>query len=299
MQQHVLDFDELVALERRTGSARHPTPLRTVISVAMLIAIGLFAASIIRNKHFEWDVFADYFLDRRILEGLRTTIFLTLVATTAAFVLGALLVLLRLSRVPVAAAISWGVTWFFRSVPLLVQLVFWFNIGFLYPKISFGLPFLDPFATLEGSELIGPMRAALLGLSLNGAAYASEIIRGGVIAIDSGQREAADALAMPPFLVFRKVLLPQAMRAIIPPAGNLTIELAKAATLVSVIAVADLLYSAQLIYSVNFKVVPLLMVATVWYLILTSVLSVGQFYLERYYAAVRCDRSRPPRRSAP
>jgi polar amino acid transport system permease protein len=186
--------------------------------------------------------------------------------------LGVLLAVMRLSLNPLVSGASWIYIWFFRGTPVLVQLLFWYNIAALYPKIALGIPFGPAFVHPDANKLITPFTAAILGLGLNEGAYMAEIVRAGIISVDEGQSDAAQSL-----------VLPQAMRVIIPPTGNETISMLKTTSLVSVIAVGDLLYGAQIIYSVNFKTIPLLIVASIWYLVCTSVLYVGQYYLERYY----------------
>jgi polar amino acid transport system permease protein len=169
-----------------------------------------------------------------------------------------------------------------------VQLLFWYNIAALYPVITFGLPFV----ALNANQIVTPMTAAILGLALNEAAYMSEIMRAGLLSVDQGQSEAANALGLSRMQTLRRIILPQAMRVIIPPTGNETIGMLKTTSLVSVLAVADLLYSAQIIYSRNFQTIPLLIVASIWYLVVTTILTIGQYYLERHFA--RGNRALPP-----
>jgi polar amino acid transport system permease protein len=183
------------------------------------------------------------------------------------------------------AASSWTYVWLFRGTPVLVQILFWSFISALYPRISFGVPFGGP-ELLHGSAnaVITPFVAAILALGLNEGAYMAEIVRAGIISVDEGQTEAAHALGMTRLQTMRRIVLPQAMRVIIPPTGNETISMLKTTSLVSVIAYSELLYSAQLIYSVNYRQIPLLLVASAWYLIMTTVLSIGQYYIERRYS---------------
>jgi polar amino acid transport system permease protein len=189
-----------------------------------------------------------------------------------------------LSPNPLLAGASWTYIWFFRGTPVLVQLLFWFNLAFLYPRISLGVPFGPSFAHANANDVISALTAAILGLGLNEGAYMAEIVRAGILSVEHGQVEAAQALGMTRAQTMRRIVLPQAMRVIIPPTGNETISMLKTSSLASVITVTELLYAVQLIYSVNFKTIPLLIVASIWYLIMTSVLTVGQYYLERYYA---------------
>jgi polar amino acid transport system permease protein len=191
---------------------------------------------------------------------------------------------MRLSRNPVLRALSFGYVWLVRSVPPLVQLLFWYELASLYPRLSVGVPFGPEFAGVSTAHLFSGVLAAYVGLTLDVAAFSSEIVRGGILSVDRGQREAARALGLGEGRIFRRIVLPQAMPAIIPASGNLLIGMLKATSIVSVIAVQDLLYSSQLIYNQNFLIMPLLLVATLWYVILTTLLSVGQYYVERHYA---------------
>jgi polar amino acid transport system permease protein len=227
-----------------------------------------------RNKAFQWDVVGDYFTSASVLRGLWLTLWLTALVMVLGFALGTLLAAFRLSANPVLRAVSWGYVWLFRSMPILVQLLFWFNIGALYPQIL----------GVKTVNLLGPVTVAIVGLTLHEAAYAAEVVRGGILSVDRGQIEAAQALGLSRLRRWSKIVLPQAMRSIVPPAGNMLIGTLKGTSIVSVIAVQDLLYSVQLVYHRTYQVIPLLMVATLWYVIVTSVLSVGQYYVEKYYA---------------
>ena len=198
-------------------------------------------------------------------------------------VLGVILALMRLSRNPVLSTVSWVYIWFFRGTPLLVQILIFFNIAALYPTIGLGIPLGPSFIHLNGTNLVTPFFAGMLALGLNEGAYMSEIVRAGIISVDEGQFDAAKAVGMTQGQTMRRVVLPQAMRVIIPPTGNETISMLKNSSLVYVIAVKELLYTVTLIYSVNYKVIPLLIVASIWYLAATTVMSIGQYYLERHY----------------
>jgi polar amino acid transport system permease protein len=193
-------------------------------------------------------------------------------------VLGLLLAIARMSKDRLAWSISALFIWFFRGTPLLVQLIFWYNLSTLFPRISIGI------ASWDTNDLISPLTAAVLGLALNEAAYMAEIIRGGLLSVDKGQAETAEAFGMTRGRALRRVIIPQAMKSIVPPTGNQLISMIKATSLVSVIAMADLLYSVQSIYNRTFEIIPLLMVAVLWYLLITSILNVGQGMIERYYA---------------
>lgn len=269
--------------------------------VAIVLAIIVISALITfgRNERLQWEIVAEYFFSPRILTGLWTTIWLTGVTVATGFVLGIPLALMRQSKNPVFVAFSWGYIWLFRSVPVLVQLLFWFNLGAIFPTIDIGIPFGEdlsslvvalggePIAwsllTIDARTLITALTAAVIGLVMHEAALAAEIIRGGLLAVDSGQTEAAYSLGMSRSRVFNRIIFPQAMRTIVPATGNMVITTLKGTSIVSVIAVQDLLYSAQTIYAVTFQILPLLLVATLWYLICTSALGVVQYYIERRY----------------
>ncbi|MCE6996755.1 amino acid ABC transporter permease [Saccharothrix sp. S26] len=246
-------------------------PWRWTSAALVLVALGVVVWSAATNEQFQWHVVARYFATDAVLRGLWLTLWLTALTVVLGFVIGGVLAVMRLSGNPVLAAVGWGYVWLFRSVPLLVQLLFWFNFGALYPALSGATP------------VIGPMTSIIIGLVLHEAAYAAEIVRGGILSVDSGQSEAAAALGLGRGRVLWRIVLPQAMRSIVPAAGNLLIGTLKGTSIVSVLAVQDLLYSVQLIYNRNYLIIPLLLVATLWYVVVTSVLGVAQHYVERYY----------------
>ncbi len=258
-------------------------PGRWIAAAIVLVIAVAIVRSVVTNSRFEWSVIDHYLLDARILEGLRVTIELTVIAMAIGIVLGMILAVMRLSPNPLVSGGSWLYVWFFRGTPVLVQLLFWYNIAALYPKIALGIPFGPSFVHADANTLITPFTAAILGLGLNEGAYMAEIVRAGIISVDPGQADAAHSLGMTRLQTMRRIVLPQAMRVIIPPTGNETISMLKTSSLASVIVVTELLYATQLIYSVNFKTIPLLIVASIWYIVFTSVLYVGQHYLERYY----------------
>lgn len=253
---------------------------RWVAGAIVLGLLVLLAYSAVDNPRFEWPNVLKYLFDPKIISGIGVTLGLTFVAMVIGVTLGVIVAIMRLSRNPV---LSWSAglfVAFFRGSPLLVQLIFWYNLAALYPIITFGIPGV----ALNANEIITPFLAAILGLGLNEAAYMSEIVRGGIISVDKGQREAGTAMGLTGPQTMRRIILPQAMRVIIPPTGNELVGMLKATALVSVIAVSDLLYSAQIIYARNFDVIPLLIVATIWYIVMTTILTIGQGFLERYYA---------------
>ncbi len=254
-----------------------------IVTILMIVVAVLVVISVATNQRFGWDVVLKYLFDPAILQGLLTTLLLTVESAVIGLVLGGVVAVMRLSPIPALAVPAWLFAQFFRGTPLLVQVIFWYNLAALYPTIGMALPGIGQLFSLDVNALIAPMTAGLLALGLNEGAYMSEIIRAGIIGVDRGQSDAAKSLGMRPAQVFGRVVLPQAMRTILPPMGNEIIGLLKGTSLVSVIAVSDLLFSAQSIYSQNLQTIPLLIVASIWYLAATALMSVGQYHLERHY----------------
>lgn len=264
---------------RASRIVRPTRPVQKVAVAAAGIILLMALWSVATNHRFRWDVVATYLFSPDILRGLQLTLEITASAMAIGIVGGIILALMRLSQSGFLRLVSAGYIWFFRGTPVLVQLLFWFNIQALYPNI--GLPF-GP--RIDLNAIVTPLLAAIFGLGLNEAAYMAEITRAGIQAIDHGQSEAAKALGMTRVETLRYIVLPQAMRVIIPPTANETIGLLKTSSIASVIAVTELLYSAQLIYAVNYLTIPLLVVASLWYLAVTTILSIGQYYLERRFS---------------
>jgi len=249
-----------------------------VSAVVLIGLLGLFVWTVASNNNIHWSIVGDYLFDSGILRGLVTTVELTVLAMVIGIALGVVVAVMRLSTNPVLKWVSFGFVWLFRGTPVLVQLIIWFNLAVIFPHIG------PSFFQADTNVVITSFVAALLGLGLNEAAYMSEIVRAGIISVDPGQTEAAHALGMPRTLMMRRIVLPQAMRIIIPPTGNETITMLKTTSLVAVIAANDLLTRAQAIYSSNYAIIELLLVASFWYLRLTSVASVFQYFLERRFA---------------
>jgi polar amino acid transport system permease protein len=260
---------------------RHPGRWVAVAVLAVLAA--MLVHSLLTNPRFGWPVVGQYLFSPPILAGLRNTIILTVSSMLIGVVGGVALAVMRRSPNPVLSGVAASYVWLFRGTPLIAQLLFWNFLGALYPRLSLGIPFGPEFVSVETKTLISVFVAALLGLGLNEAAYMAEIVRAGIQSVDPGQDEAASALGMSRGQALRRVVLPQAMRVIIPPTGNETISMLKTTSLVVVIAYSELLTSAQRIYSANFQVIPLLIVAAAWYLLATSLLTVGQSRLERRF----------------
>jgi polar amino acid transport system permease protein len=265
----------------RAVPVRHPG--RWIAAALVVVLAVSLVRSAATNPRFGWDVVGHYFFSSQVLHGLVITLELTVISMAVGIALGVVLALMRLSPNPLVSGASWTYVWFFRGTPVLVQLLFWNFISALYPTISLGIPFGPALVEGNANTLITPFMAALLGLGLNEAAYMAEIVRAGILSVEEGQTDAAQSLGMTRLQTMRRIVLPQAMRVIIPPTGNETISMLKTSALVSVIAYRELLYSVQLIYAVNFRTIPLLIVASIWYLIVTTVLSIGQYYIERHF----------------
>ncbi|KQV23751.1 MULTISPECIES: amino acid ABC transporter permease [unclassified Kitasatospora] len=272
--------DDLAALP--VVPARHPW--RWLAGAAAVVVVAQFLHGLATNPGWDWPTFRAFLTTETILRSVGVTLQLTLYGTVLGFAVGAVVAFLRLSRSPILQTIAWVYVWAFRSIPLIVQLVFWFNLSYLYKRFGIGIPFGPTVLSFETMDLLGALGAAVLGLALHQAAYAAEIIRAGVISVDAGQLEAAAALGIPRLRQIRRIVLPQAMRSILPNAGNEVISLFKGSSIVYVMAIGELFYQVQVIYGRTGRVVPLLMVATVWYVVLTTLLSFGQYYLERYFA---------------
>ncbi|WP_051274822.1 amino acid ABC transporter permease [Cellulomonas sp. URHD0024] len=274
--------DVVVHDEPRVYAARHPG--RWVATAIVAVLVAMIVSSLLTNTKWEWGIVWQYLTWPSVLSGLWGTIRLTATAALIGFGLGTVLALMRLSRSPLLRSVAWGYTWIFRSVPLILQLLLWYNLAYLYPQLSVGIPFGPSFASFDTLSIIGKFGAAVLGLGLSQAAYASEIVRAGIIGVDQGQHEAAAALGLPRGRQQRRIILPQAMRTIVPTAVNEIIGLVKGTSVVYVLAYGELFYIVGVIYGRNLRVVPLLIVAGIWYLVLTTVLTVIQYYLERHYA---------------
>ncbi len=264
----------------------HPAPHRSVWVGLACIALTLawIADQLVVNPGFQWPTVARYMLHPDVLRGVATTIELTAAVMALGTAAGVLLALMRLAPGRLLPLCAYAFTWFFRGVPVLVQLVFWYNLAALFPTLSLGIPFGGPkIAEISSTAAISSFLAALLGLGLNEAAYMGEIIRAGLLSVDPGQRDASRALGYRPAQRLFVVLLPQAMRAIVPPAGNQVIGMLKFTSLASVVALSELMNSVENIYTRTFETVPLLIVAALWYLILVSALSAVQAAIERFY----------------
>ena len=260
-------------------------PGRWIATAVVLVLAAQFAHGLVTNPFYQWDRFGYWFLRPTILDGLLVTLEVTAYSAVLGLLGGILLALARLSRSPVLRAVSWIYIWTFRSIPLIVILLFLYNFSALYQTLSVGVPFGPAFFSFDESRLATDIVVAVVGLSLNQAAYAAEAVRGGILSVDQGQHEAAAALGLPKGYQFARIVFPQALRSITPNYVNQLIGLIKSTSLVFYVSLLDLFGTAQAMGSTYpGDIVPLLLVSTVWYLILTSVVSIIQFYVERYYA---------------
>jgi polar amino acid transport system permease protein len=261
---------------------RHPWRWVFAVLVLALAAAALYTFA--SAPGLDWRVVGQYLFFPQILRGILVTLELTVIAMVIGVTLGVVLAVMRLSVNPVVSTVSWFYIWFFRGTPVLVQLFFWYNLALILPHLSLGIPFTHIQWVGTTNQIISPFLAAILGLGLNEAAYMSEVVRAGIISVDHGQTEAAQALGMTRVAVMRRIVLPQAMRVILPPTGNETISMLKTSSLAYITTVAELFYVQTEISNANFSVVELLVVASIWYLVMTSILTFGQYYLERYFA---------------
>lgn len=276
----------------RAVPLRHPG--RAVAAVVVGLVFLLFLSSLLAAPNLDIPTITQYLFAPVTISGVIQTLILTVLAMVIGTVGGVLIAVARLSENVVLSFTAGRFVWFFRGTPVLVQIIFWGYLGALFPRLVLGIPLTDiTFWSAKTGEVITPFLAAMLALGLNEAAYASEIVRGGILAVDRGQTEAAWSLGYTPAQTLRRIVLPQAMRVVVPPMGNEVITMLKTTALVSVIAGQDLMTNMQRVYSQNYKVIPLLVVASIWYLVLTSIFSIPQGWLERRYA--RADaRSRTP-----
>jgi len=267
----------------RAVPLRHPW--RNFFAVALIILIIAFALDAAQREAYDWAAFGKYLFDPRVMMGAVNTILLTVLSMALAIVVGIIVAIMRETDNPVLQWISFGFLWLFRGTPVYVQLVFWGLFTAIYQQVNVGLPFTEPWFTLELADLIPVFWIAVIGLGLNEAAYMAEIVRAGLLSVDKGQTEAASALGMGWWLQMRKVVIPQAMRVIIPPTGNELISMLKTTSLVTAVPYNwDLYTRARDISAATLNPIPLLLVASVWYLVFTSIMMYGQSKLERHFS---------------
>lgn len=270
---------------RDVAFAKRTLPYGMIVGGLVVALIGAqLLVLIINNPNFGWPVVAQYLFDGAVMNGLKMTICLTIVAMLLGIVIGLFLAIGKISRNPIWRGLSGAYIGIFRGTPLLVQLLFWYNMSTLFPQLSLAIPFGPTLMSWNTNDLITPLTAAIAGLALNEGAYMAEIIRAGLISVDPRQMETAQAFGMSRSRAYRRIIIPQAMRSIVPPTSNQLINMVKATSIVSVIAMGDLLHAVQDIYNANFQVIPLLLVSVIWYLFITSILNVLQNAIENYYS---------------
>ncbi|MER7181408.1 amino acid ABC transporter permease [Streptomyces hyaluromycini] len=257
------------------------------VAAAVVIAILVLIGMAFSNADINYGIIPDYVTDGTILSGAWHTLYISVLAMVLGLVLGVILAIMRMSSNPVTSTVAWFYIWFFRGTPVLVQLLLWYNIALVFPILNLG------FYKDEMNQVMTPFLAALLGLGLNEAAYMSEIVRAGIQSVDEGQTEASHALGMTQPQTLRRVILPQAMRVIVPPTGNEYINMLKTSSLASVVQFPELIKRATDISSTSLAVVEMYFVACIWYLFLTTIFSIVQYYIERHYAR-GSSRSLPP-----
>ncbi|MCX8568619.1 amino acid ABC transporter permease [Aminobacter sp. MET-1] len=266
----------------------HPFRLAAIMLVLSLLALAVRSAA--TNPKLQWPIAGSYLFNPLIMNGLLVTLIVTALVMVIAVILGTIAALMILSPSRLLSTPAKVFVWFFRGTPALVQLILWYNLALIVPRFELWLPGLGTIFSISTNDVMTPLVAAVVGLSLHESGYMAEIIRNGLQSVNQGQREAALCLGMKPSLLMRRIIIPQAMRVIIPPSGNETINLLKTTSLVSVVAVGDLLYSAQSIYARTFETIPLLLVVTFWYLVVVAIMSIGQFYLERHFSRDKATR---------
>ncbi|MGO1971430.1 MAG: amino acid ABC transporter permease [Propionibacteriaceae bacterium] len=260
-----------------------PGPWSYVGGAVVLFFGAVLLDAALTNENFGWPVVAEYLFNESIMNGLLLSLGLMALVMIIGSIFGLVLAVMRLSSNRLLSAASAVYVWFFRGTPLLIQVIFWFNIAALFPIVGLGIPFGPTLFGVDANTLVTPLTAALLALSLNEAALMAEVIRGGLLGVNRGQTEAARALGMKPSQVYR-IIVPQAVRMIIPPTGNNLVGAFKNTSLVSIIGLSDLLHSAQIIYALNYQTIPLLIVVGLWYLFVTSILGCLQQLLEARYS---------------
>lgn len=275
---------DLVAMSGKPVLRRR-RPGQLAIIAVLVLAVVWAAGTLVTNEGFDWPVVGRYLFDTRILAGLLVTIQLTVIAEVIGIVGGLVLAVMRMSDSRVIAGVAGGYIWFFRGTPLLVQLLFWGFAAAIFPEVGIGVPFGGPMlVSWDTNTVISLMTAAILGLGLNEAAYTAEVVRAGLLSVPKGQTEASRAMGFGSLQTLRHVVVPQAMKVIIPPIGNNVNAMLKTTSLVIVIGVGDVLYNAQQIYAKNLEQIPLLIVASIWYLALTTLVGLGQSRLERRFS---------------
>ena len=285
----------MTALTERPGGGTRvdldPPPIRrrrlswwVWSAVAILVLIGAVHFMVV-TPGWQWSIVGEYLFKPEILRGVMNTIWLTVLSALTGLLAGGLVAYLRMSSNPALKAAGTAFIWLMRAIPALVVLLFIFFLGALVPQITLGIPFTDVvFVSLKTNDVINKFTAALIGLTLIQAAYVGEIYRAGILSVPKAQSEAAGAIGMTKAQAMRRIIMPQAIRVIIPPLSNELITLFKSTSLVSVIGFTELLTSVQLVYGRTYQTIPMLLVACIWYLVLTSIAMFGQSALERHFS---------------
>lgn len=269
-------------------------PGRIIFAVVLVLLAVWFVWDAANRETYDWPEVAKYLFDTRIFSAVGYTLLLTVYSMVIAIVLGIALAVMRLSPNPIVRSVAWFYLWVFRGTPVYVQLTFWGLFAVIYPTLDIGLPFAPPLLQFETDAVMSAFALAIIGLALNEAAYMAEIVRAGLLSVDKGQNEAAIALGLGWWHTMSRVILPQAMRVIIPPTGNEVISMLKTTSLVTAVPFTLELFTRQKdIAALTYKPVPMLIVASVWYLVVTSILMVGQYYLEKHFAKGVADRPKP------
>jgi polar amino acid transport system permease protein len=258
---------------------------RGTFAVVVLGVVALIAYGFATNPNIEWSVVGDFVFSADILRGLVSTLELTVISMAFAVVGAVVIALMRMSKSRIISSVAGGYVFVFRGIPLILLVIFVGNMGLFLKEIDVGIPGTGTtFFTIPVAEAITPFVASVIALSLAGSGYMSEIVRGGLLAIGRGQHEAAKALGVTSLQTTRHIVLPQALRIIVPPMGNELISMLKSTAIVSVIAGGDLLTIAQSISGANYRTIEMLIVAAVWYFAVLAVISVGQYFLEKRFA---------------
>lgn len=282
-----LPGDEPPVQEAPVRAKRRPKYGQIVTGFVAIALLALAIQSQAQNPNMEWGVTWEYMFNQVVLQGVGVTIQLAIFAMLISIVLAFVIALMIQSNNKVASVIGRAYVWFFRGVPMLVQVLLWFNLAVLFPRIL----------GQDTNTLISGFTAGLIALSLAESGYMAEIIRGGIISVPAGQTDAGVSIGLTRNQALARIVLPQSIRVIIPPTGNQFIGMLKATSLVSVIGGSDLLTRVQLIYGQNFKILPLLIVAVLWYLILVTIAGIGQHFLERRFNASQPGSRKPCRRT--
>ena len=261
---------------------RHPG--RWAAAAVLLVLAAMLAHNMLTNPRWQWGVIRSNLFSPPIVSGAENTIKITIFAMAIGVILGILLAVMRLSPNQVLSSAAWLFIWFFRGTPVYLQLTFWYAISSLFPTFSLGVPFGPEFVHLSANTIITPLVAGLLGLGLNEGAYYAEIVRAGILSVDHGQFEAAQSIGMRRETLMRKIVLPQAMRVIVPPTGNELNNMLKTTSLLVVVTYPELMYQTTNDAARTFEAIPFYVGACMWYLFMTTLLTIGQFYVERYYA---------------